>query len=196
MDKLQPRRTAPLVTILLLWGLLAAAFVFSPYKRQAGFAYPVLIQSIDIAAGADSAFAYLGDSRHAGQWYKFVDHVSLLNADSVPDGATGSRRRCFCKRDESGRRWDETVLESVPGRLRRFALHDMVGFSAASRHLATDQIYTSLPGGRCRLTFTLYFTSAKPDWKESFTLYFAAYAVKNIFVRNLGEIKRILETGA
>jgi Polyketide cyclase / dehydrase and lipid transport len=190
--RMQPRRTGPLLTILLMWALFAAAFVYSPYKRQAGFAYPLVAHAMEIAAGADSVFAYLGDSRHAGQWSGFVDHITPLNADSVADGAPGSRRRCFCKRDETGRRWDETVLEAVPGKLRRFAIHDLVGFSAASDHLATDQMYETLPGGNCRLTFTFYFTVAHPSWQENFEMYLAAYAIRNIFARDMRNLKRIL----
>lgn len=44
----------------------------------------------------------------------FVDHISPLNADQVPDGHVGSTRRCFCYANEQGRMWDEMLTEVIP----------------------------------------------------------------------------------
>ncbi|MDB5105532.1 MAG: hypothetical protein JWP91_3221 [Fibrobacteres bacterium] len=186
---------AALLTAGALAAVAAAMIAFSPYKRQPGFGYRVMLHTVDIAAPADAVFRFLGNSGNAGKWSVFVDHITPLNADSIRDGLPGSRRRCFCKRDETGRRWDETITEVVPGRKRRLALYDFVGFTAASDSLATEQIYESTEGGGCRLTFTVFFTKAEPAWTETLEMYLAAYTIKSIFARNMANIKRLNETG-
>ncbi len=190
-----PRRRGPVIAILLLWMLLAAVLLLSPYRHSSGFPVKLLACSVEIAAPPDSVFRFLGNSGNARRWSVFVDHIAPLNADSVPDGSPGSRRRCFCKRDETGRRWDESILEVDPGKRRRLSIYNLVGFAAASDHLATDQIYASLPGGKCKLTFTVFFNQAQSTWREDFEMYFAAYPIKNIFARNLANIKRLVESG-
>jgi uncharacterized protein YndB with AHSA1/START domain len=191
--------TASRVSVLIAGGLagLAAFLIYnSPFKIQPGFDQKVMLHTVDIAASPDSVFRYLGNSDNAKRWSVFVHHITPLNADSVPDGAPGSRRRCFCKPDESGKRWDETITEVIPGKKRRLTLYNMVGFAAASNSMATEQIYEPLEGGKCRLTFTVFFTEEKPSWKETMEMYFAAYSIKSIFARNMDNIKRLVETGS
>jgi uncharacterized protein YndB with AHSA1/START domain len=151
---------------------------------------------VDIAVPPDSVFRFLGVSDNARKWSVFVDHITPLNADSVPDGTPGSRRRCFCKPDETGRRWDETITEVVPGKKRQLTIYNLVNFTAASQSLATEQLYRPLEGGGCRLTFTVFFKDAEPSWKETLEMYLAAYTIKSIFARNMDNIKRITETGS
>lgn len=182
---------APLAVLAFAIGLI----IYSPYQRHPGFDYRLMLHTVDIAAPPDSVFRYLGNPANAESWSVFVDHITPLNADSIPDGNPGSRRRNFCRKDETGKRWDETITEVIPGKKRRLAMHDFVGFSASSDSLATEQLYEPLPDGGCRLTFTLFLTG-RPKWGESLQMFFAAYSIKNIFSRDLANIKRIIEKGS
>ena len=159
----------------------------------------MLSQSVEIAAAADSVFRFLGDTGSAMRWSVFVDEIRPLNADSVAPWAAGSRFRCFVRKNGKERRWDETVLEAVPGRKRRLVLYGFAGFSAAPDSLTLEQIYAPMEDadgrevGASRLTFNLYFTRG-PGWKEALQMFFAAYPIKGIFSRDLANVKRILET--
>jgi hypothetical protein len=159
----------------------------------------MLSRSVDIAAAADSVFLFLGDTANARRWSVYVDEVRPLNADSVPPFAAGSRFRRHVRKEGKERRWDETVLEAVPGRKRSLVLYGFEGFSAAPDSLTLEQVLTPLEDadgrevGACRLTFNLYFTRG-PGWKETLQMFFAAYAIKGIFSRDLENVKRILET--
>jgi hypothetical protein len=161
----------------------------------------MLSQSLDMAAAADSAYRFLGDTANAGRWSVFVDEILPLNADSVAPWAPGSRLRCFVRSGGKERRWDETVLETVPGRKRVLVLHGFAGFSAAPDSLTLEQVFTPLEDadGRevraVRMTFNLYFTRP-PGWRETFQMFFAAYSIKGIFSRDLANVKRIMETGS
>ena len=192
------RRGSRLAVIapLAVAAIAIALIVFSPYERHPELGYRAMACTVDIDAAPDSLFRYLGNSANAAHWSVFPHHISLLNADSVPDGAPGSRRRSFCKKDETGKRWDETIIEAVPGKKRKLTLYDFVGFAASTNSLTTEQLYAPLDGGsRCRLTFTVFF-NVPPSWRESVQLHFAAYQIKGIFLRNMANIKRLVETGA
>jgi hypothetical protein len=180
---------APLAVLALAIGLI----VNSPYERQEGSGRRLLATSVDIDAEPDSVYRFLGDPANLDRWSGYVHHCAPLNADSLPEGALGSRRRCFCAPDGAGRRWDETLVEAVPGKKRGMALHDFAGFSAAPDSLVMEQSYATLGNGGCRLTFSLYFPG-EPGWRETLQMYFAAYSIKGIFARDLARIKRVTES--
>jgi uncharacterized protein YndB with AHSA1/START domain len=191
------RARALLIVVLAAVAALSAligAIAFSPYGRHAGFPFPLMKTTVEINASPDSVFLYLGDSDNARRWSVFVDHINTLNPDSVPDGKVGSWRRAFCNADETGRRWDELVSEVVPGKKRQLELSNYHDFPVAAERMATDQIYEELEGGRCRLTFTVFF-KGEPSFRDTFLMYLAAYRIKAIFVANMNNIKRIVETG-
>lgn len=179
--------------------LAAGLIVKSPYQRRPGARQRMLSQSADIAAAADSVFLFLGDTANVKRRPGFVDHVQPLNADSVALWAAGSRMRCFVRKNGKERRWDQTVMEAIPGRRRDLVLYGFEGFSAAPDSLTLEQIFTPLVDadgrevGASRLTFNLLFTS-EPGWKETLQMFFAAYSIKGIFSRDLENVKRILET--
>jgi hypothetical protein len=193
--------------------LAAGLIVKSPYQRHPGTGHRMLSQGVDIAAPADSVFRFLGGTANAERGSVFLDGIEPLNADSVEPWAAGSRFRCFVrdggkvgKAGEDGkggnaRRWDETVLEALPGRRRSLVLYGFAGFSAAPDSLTLEQVFTPLKDadgrevGASRLDFHLSFTH-EPGWKETLQMFFAAYSIKGIFSRDLAEMKRILETGS
>jgi hypothetical protein len=187
-----------ILTLFFLGMLVAVALgvALSPYGKHEGFGYPLLEHTVEIEAAPDSVFRYLGNSGNARKWSVFVHHIAPLNADSVPDGAVGARRRCFCKADGNGPRWDETILETVPGRKRRLSCYAFVNFPVSADGIATEQIYAPAGEGRTRLTFTVFFLGARPSLRDRFLMYLAAYRIKKIFAGNMANIKRLVETGA
>jgi len=182
-----------LTSILLLIIILAIIIFTSPYGRQEGFNYKLVKHTVHINAPADSVFRYLGNSGNAVNWSVFVDHISSLNSDSLVDGQPGSRRRCFCKKDESGIRWDETITEVDPGKKRQLTCYDFYGFSMTVDGIATEQKYESSPDGSSDLTFTFFIKDRKPNILESLKLYIGSYKLHSIFKRNLENIKAICE---
>ncbi|GEM_PF-573458 len=194
---------AAAIAVLAIAAGVAAMIVLSPYGRQEGFPFRLVKTTVEIDAAPDSVFRYLGNSDNARRWSVFVNHINTLNADSVPDGSVGSRRRAFCNADEKGRQWDELVSEVVPGKKRQLELSNYQDFPVTAEHMATDQIYEPLEGivekhfkdiGRCRLTFTVFFKGGSSAL-DSFCMYIAAYRIKAIFVANMNNIKRLVETG-
>jgi hypothetical protein len=185
--------------LLLLFSLavlgLSGAVIFSPYGAHEGFSYKLIFHTVDIKAPVDSVFRFLGNSNNARKWSVFVNHITPLNSDSFPDGRPGSRRRCFCNADEKGTQWDELITEVVPGKKRQLTIYHLVDFSMSAGGLATEQLYEELPGHACRLTFTVFFKDHSPSWWESIKTYLAAYKIRDIFERNMNNIKRISETG-
>lgn len=185
---------AALMFVLAVAVALTGMIALSPYGNHAGFPFPLMKTTVEISAAPDSVFRYLGNSDNARRWSVFVDHINTLNPDSVPDGQVGSWRRAFCNADETGRRWDERISEVVPGKKRQLELSNYHDFPVTAENMATDQIYEALEGGRCRLTFTVFF-KGEPSFRDTFLMYLAAYRIKAIFVANMDNIKRIVETG-
>jgi hypothetical protein len=180
-----------IVLILAVTGMI----VFSPYGSQKGFSYKLVKCNVVIDAPVDSVFKFLGNSANASRWSVYVDHITPLNADSFPDGSIGSRRRCFCNKDETGAKWDELTTERIPGKKRQLLIYNMQEFSMSAEHLATEQLYETTADNKCSLTFTVFYKDVKPGLLEKFKLYFAGYKIKDIFYRNMTNIKRIVETG-
>ncbi len=189
------RRTKILLgTFITVDIIIAAVFLCSPYGRHEGFDYKLIPASVDIAAPPGEVFAYLGNSGHAKDWSVYVDHITPLNSDSFPDGAVGSRRRCFQQADEQGTWWDELITIVEPGKRRQLTIYNMHGFPMSADGLATEQLYTPLENGtKCRLTFTVFFSDHDPGAWDAFKTYLGAYKIKSIFEKNLASIKRIVE---
>lgn len=183
---------------LIYFSLIAAialtcAFAFSPFGKHPGFPYKLVISSVEINAPVDSVFAYLGNSDNAKDWSVFVDHIITLNADSVPDGRPGSRRRAFCNANEQGQRWDELTTIVEPNLRRQLISYNYVDFSLTAEGLATEQLYERTPNGGCKLSFTLFYLENNPSWWEQLKTYYAAYTIKDIFDRNIANVKTLVE---
>jgi uncharacterized protein YndB with AHSA1/START domain len=194
MKKKSIAARAALIFVPAAAAAVIGMIALSPYGRHAGFTFPLMKATVEINADPDSVFRYLGNSGNARRWSVFVDHINTLNPDSVPDGQVGSWRRAFCNADETGRRWDELISEVVPGKKRQLELSNYHDFPVTAEHMATDQIYEPLDGGRCRLTFTVFF-KGDPSFRDTFLMYLASYRIKAIFDANMNNIKRIVETG-
>jgi hypothetical protein len=173
--------------------VLSALIFFSPYGKQDGFNYKLIISSVEINAPVDSVFSYLGNSANAQDWSVFVDHIVTLNGDSIPDGKPGSRRRAFCNANEQGQRWDELTTVVEPNKRRQLISFDYVDFSMTANGLATEQLYEPLPNGGCKLSFTLFYLSHQPSFIEQLKTYYAAYTVKDIFDKNIANVKKYVE---
>ena len=170
------------------------ALIFSPYGKHKGFDYKLVKHTIEIDAPVEKVFGFLGNSNNAQRWSVYVHHITPLNADSFPDGTPGGRRRCFQQADEKGIRWDELITIVEKNRRRQLTCYDLKAFPMMADNLATEQIYEELPGGRCRLSFTLFFRDGRSTWLDELKTYLGAYKVKSIYEDNMANIKRIVET--
>ena len=164
--------------------------MFSPYGSKEGYDYKAVVQSVDIEAPVDSVFRYLGNSSRVGEWSVFVDGIILLNPNIVSDGLPGCKRRPYNK--TKGLWWDETITKVIPDSLRQLTVENLHRFAMTANGLATEQRYTTLGPGRTRLTFTLFFID-KPRFYEQMKMYVGAYWVKDIYRRNLENIKSRVE---
>jgi hypothetical protein len=185
------RKLAYLIVALVL--VISAGIFFSPYGKHDGFNYKLIISSVDIDAPVDSVFHYLGNSANAQDWSVFVDHIITLNADSVPDGKPGSRRRAFCNANEQGQRWDELTTLVESNKKRQLISYNYIDFSMTAQGLATEQLYEALPNGGCKLSFTLFYSDYNPSFFEQLKTYYAAFTVKDIFDKNIANVKKYVE---
>lgn len=184
-----------LLFILLFVIVATAAMIyFSPYRTHEGFPYKVMKHSIEINAPAEKVYEYLGNSANASDWSVFVDHITPLNTDSVPDGAVGSRRRCFVNPDETGTRWDETITENTPNTKRQITIYNMIDFPMRADNLATEQIYKKINDNSTDLTFTVFYLNAKPSFWDELKTHIASYKIISIFKGNMDNIKKIVES--
>lgn len=194
MPKRYPDIRKLLVGIAIFLTLAIAVLWFSsPFRRQQGFSVPVIQHTIEINAPADRVYRYLGNSQNAALWSVYVDHIAVLNDSLFADGTIGSRRRCFTKADETGKWWDEEIVENLPGTKRRLTIYNLNGFPLTANHLVTEQLYTPLENGHSRLTFAVFFSHPKPTPAELLKTKLAAFEIKRIFKGNLLRIKTLLE---
>src|SRR5687768_2023175 len=126
------------IAVLLL---MAGLYIFSPYRHQVGFAYKLIKHSVLINVAPDSVFRFLGNSANARRWSLYVHHIAPLNANEVPDGTVGSKRRCFCNADETGTQWDEVLTRVVPNEKRQISCYNLVDFAMSTKGLGTEQLY-------------------------------------------------------
>jgi len=181
------------IIFLAIACLFAAIIFFSPYGKYEGFEYKLVKYTVTINAPVKDVYSFLGNSKNASRWSVFVHHIIPLNADSVPDGMPGSKRRCFCRADETGMQWDELITEVIPYQKRQLTIYNLKNFPVTANNLATEQLYEALSESQCRLTFSIFFKDAKPTLMEKIKMYMAAYKIKNIFKKNMANIKRIVE---
>lgn len=194
--KLKAMKIKKIITAICLFLILACigTVIFSPFKRHKGFDYPLILHQIEINAPVQKVFTYLGNSDHARDWSVFVDHINTLNAEKVPDGQVGSERRCFVHANEKGTQWDEMTTEVIPFRKRQLTIYNLQGFPLTANHLATEQLYQTLPNGNCLLSFTVFYKDAPPTFFEKIKTHIASYRIKAIFKGNMENIKRIVES--
>lgn len=179
--------------LLILIAGIGSVIYFSPYTNYPGFENKVVKYTVEINASVDSVYRFLGNSGNASRWSVFVDHITPINADSFADGKQGSRRRCFCRADETGRQWDELITIDEPGIRRQLSIYNLQEFPITADHLATEQIYEGINYTGCKLTFIVFFNNADPGWIDQFKLYLAAYKITPIFRSNMNKIKAIME---
>ena len=171
----------------------AAVIYFSPYQSHKAFAYKLVQHTIEIDAPVETVFQFLGNSANASQWSVFVNHITALNESEFADGVVGSRRRCFCNADEKGRQWDELITENMSNTKRQLEIYNLQEFPMTANHLATEQLYKKISNNKSSITFTVFFTNAKPSFAETIKMYIAAYRIKSIFKKNMFNIKQVIE---
>lgn len=169
--------------------------VISPYGKHEGFDYKVVKTSIEINKPVEEVYRYIGNSANASKWSVYVDHISPLNTATYPDGTVGSKRRVFCNKDEKGRRWDELISENIPNKTRELELYNYHDFPMTASHLATRQLYEAISTNKTYLTFTVYFKDYKPGLIELYKMYLGSFWIKDIFERNMKNIKQNVEKG-
>jgi len=173
--------------------LLVLAVLFSPFGRGKEDIERNINASIEIDAPVAEVYAYLGNSANASKWSVYVDHITPLNKEQVPDGMSGSIRRCYTQKDEKGTTWDEMVMLAEPNRKRQLSIYNMQDFSFKTNGLATEQVYEAIDDKHTRLTFSLFYMNEEERLTELLKTYLAAYRIKYIFNRNLENIKTEIE---
>lgn len=187
-------RTIILVFLGLSFATLMGLIWFSPYTYHPTFKRKMICHTVEINVPVDSLFRYLGNSANARNWSVYVDHITPLN-NGIKDGHTGSVRRCFCNKDEKGRCWDEKILVVEKNKRRRLSIFNLVGFTATTEGLVTEQVYQPLSEHKTKLSFTVFYDKHVPNWWEILKTKLAAYKMLSIFKANMANIKRIVETG-
>ncbi len=151
-------------------------------------------ESVTIAAPVEEVWNYLGDSGNAREWSVFFHHISPLD---TLDGKLGAQRRCFRMPDESGIRWDETVIALEPYRERRIHVYNLAGFRlprANRSEFETRQLYERAADGTTILTFTA--SLREPQDLVTRVLYLLTqHETRRIFRLNLANIKAAVEQG-
>ncbi len=142
---------------LLAMLFIALALIFSPYGKQKNLKFKAVLTSIEINVPVDSVFTYLGKSARASDWSVYVDHITPLNLNQHKDGQVGCKRRCFTKKNESGERWDEIILEVQKNKLRRLSVFNQQNFSMQASNLLTEQRYEKINSNKAKLTLMLFF---------------------------------------
>jgi len=174
--------------------LIAIIFMifFSPYSLKENGVRNVS-NTVIIQAPVALVFDYLGNSDNASRWSVFVNHISTLNDNLVPDGAVGSLRRCYVNSDETGMRWDEETVQVLANQKRRLTIFNLKDFPMTADHLVTEQLYAKKNENQCELTFTLFYDVSHSNLWSELKMYLAAYRIERIFEQNMENIKRNLE---
>jgi uncharacterized protein YndB with AHSA1/START domain len=180
---------------VLIFALLLIV-ALSPYGRYDGFDHRLIKVSVVIQAEPAEVFTYLGNSENAADWSSFVDHITPLNADQIPDGERGAIRRCFRNKDESGERWDEEVLLVDRNKYRQLSCYNFRHFPVSAQNLQTEQRYEEIDSAITRLTFTLFYTPGKSTRIDELKMYYYGFQVAAIFKANLKNIKYEVEKEA
>lgn len=184
---------------IIFYGLLticigfAAMLFLSPYQYQEDYNKKVVVAKVKINKPVETVFKYLGNSNNAQDWSVYVDHITTLNPNKIPDGKKGSIRRCFqFENEKEGDIWDEEVLEIIPNQKRTLSIFNMKNFRVTSDNIITEQVYHKLGEGKCELSFTVYLKDDAP-LMEKLSMSLFAYKIKSIFKRNISNVKRYCE---
>lgn len=179
-----------IVLIALIFTLL---YVINPFRYHSQYNESrSIVHSVLIKASPDRVFNYLGNSANASNWSIFVHHITPINAQEVPDGKVGSIRRCFTRADETGSRWDETILIVEPSKRRRISCYNLMDFAMTADNLCTEQIYRDLGNNQIELVFTVFYLE-KPDQWTDFKTRIASWVIQYIFKTNMENIKQEVE---
>jgi hypothetical protein len=146
-----------------------------------------------IEVPVSKAFSYLGHSNSAADWSVFVHHITTLNTREFADGTIGCKRRCFCNADESGRKWDETILYVRKDSLRTISIEKLVDFPMEATNLQTQQVYRRITDSTCELTLRLYYVNNEFGWWDGLKTRAGSFTIESVFRKNLENIKEVLE---
>ncbi|MEY2924221.1 MAG: hypothetical protein RLZZ337_769 [Bacteroidota bacterium] len=174
-----------------LVSLLVLALLFSPFNKEEE--QYVLARSLIIEKPVSQVYTYLGSSATAHDWSMFVDHITPLNSDKIPDGKKGSIRRCFRNMNETGIWWDEEILADIPNKERELTIYNMHGFIIQTNNLTTKQIYSSISENQTELTLSLYKNAEELGFVDWLKLKTSGWVIGLIFKNNLKGIKREIE---
>jgi uncharacterized protein YndB with AHSA1/START domain len=151
-------------------------------------------ESIVIEAPLQEVWKYLSDSQQAKNWSVFFHHISPL--PGISDGQPGSLRRCFKYQDETGGRWDEMTIQTIPNKKREIVTFNLQAFGhhflLKNQYIFVRQLYQSLGTNQTLLTFQTQ-RSQKANIKTRISFGFSKSDVRDIFQKNLINIKSNLE---
>lgn len=174
-------------TVSIIIIAISLIFVMAPVDRSStgnlrtGY-------TIQISKTPKEAFAYLGKSANAAKWSTYVDHISVLSGE---DGKAGCKRRCFQNQDETGIRWDETILVVDTFKTRRLSIYNAVGFPMYIDGLVTGQEY--MPSGDGTSLALVLDAPENISFIDRIKFYLGSYKVKSVFKANLENIRREIE---
>lgn len=183
-----------LTFLLIITGLsLGCAVLFSPFKKHEGDEFSSVKHTVIIKAPVASVYNYLGNSANASTWSVYVDHITTLNSNLIPDGHPGSIRRCFTSKEEKGPTWDELITIADPLKKRQLTIFNMQHFPIQSEGLASEQHYEVIDSTHTKLTFNFFYLHRKPGIIDLIKTHIASYRVQSIFEKNMEHIKREVE---
>jgi hypothetical protein len=178
-----------LAIFIILLGLIIA----SPYNQKEGDNHRTVAYSIIIHAPVNKVFDFMGKSELAEKWSVYVDGIQTLNSRKIPDGAVGSKRRCFVHPLKNGQYWDEEVIISEKNGRRRLSIFNLVNFPISASGLLTEQLYKRLDNNITELKLTLFYIKDTPSFLGWLKIKLGAYRIKKIFKKNLLNIKDLIE---
>ena len=160
-------KNLPFLMCCLLVGCATTSDSFKPSssERSAFIEEPLgdEVTRVSIVIDVPNSFlwAFLSDNSKAHHWSVFFDQIRDLpsnpNVENV-DGL-GARRRCYRNQDARGYYWDEEVVHTIPGRLKRIYTFNVSNdtwprsWFTEGAETYTDNIYTTIDENQTKFTF-------------------------------------------
>lgn len=181
-----------LYTLAVLTVGISILVLMSPFKHHSN-EFRTVEATITISAPIDSVFEYMGHSEFASDWSAYVHHITPLNTEKHPDGELWSKRKIFIDEDEKGARWEEKIIKISKNKNRTLSIYNINEMSLSADGLQTEQRYKKLNAKESSLSLVLYFNAQNNSYWNQFWMHIASFRTRNIFKKNLENIKREIE---
>ena len=145
---------------------------------------------------------FLSDNSKAHHWSVFFDQIEIYlptrtwnNVDGL-----GARRRCYRNRESRGYYWDEEVVHTIPGRLKRIYTFNVSNdtwprsWFTEGAETYTDNIYTTIDENQTKFTFaTVSLSTTNAISQASYSSDKHIDLLTEIFMLNMENIKAMAE---